>query len=213
MRRIFVGDIQGCLGPLQDLLDAVQFAPGVDQLYPVGDLVNKGPDSVGVLRLLMELDARAVLGNHDLSWLRKGRLDDPGQVAWLEGQPIVRVLDDVIAVHAGLHPKWTEADLHDLSETDIRFAVTVRYCDENGVQPPVDFPPPAPPFLPWYEFYRGTRRVIFGHWARQGLLVRDDVIGLDTGCCYGRELTAWIAEEDRIVQVPGWIESQSGKGV
>ena len=67
MRRIFVGDIQGCLEQLVNLLAAVEFEPGVDQLFPAGDMVNKGPDSEGVVRLLMSLDAQPVLGNHDVS--------------------------------------------------------------------------------------------------------------------------------------------------
>ena len=53
------------------------------------------------------------------------------------------------------------------------------------------------------RIHSGSRRVVFGHWARRGLVRTDRVVGLDTGCVYGRELTAWIAEEDRIVQVPG----------
>ncbi len=70
MRRIFVGDIQGCLAPLEALLEATAFQPGIDVLHPLGDMVNKGPDSHGVLRLLIELDAKPVLGNHDLKWLK-----------------------------------------------------------------------------------------------------------------------------------------------
>ena len=46
--------------------------------------------------------------------------------------------------------------------------------------------------------------MVFGHWARRGLVLRPRVIGLDTGCVYGGQLSAWIAEEDRIIQVDGW---------
>ena len=59
MRRIFVGDIQGCLEPLRQLLQQTDFDKKVDILYPVGDLVNKGPDSAGVLTLLMDQIGRA----------------------------------------------------------------------------------------------------------------------------------------------------------
>ncbi len=204
MRRIIVGDIQGCRQELEGLLAAVAFAPGRDVLYPVGDLVNKGPDSTGVLQLLMELDAQPVLGNHDLHWLATDRFEDPAQAAWVREQPFVRVLDDIIIVHAGLHPKWCTEDLSDLTEKQIDFAVNVRYCDPDGNRPSEDWPPPGPPYEPWYKFYRGERRVVFGHWARAGLQQTASALGLDTGCVYGRELTAWIAEEDRIVQVPGW---------
>ncbi|MCU0862650.1 MAG: metallophosphoesterase [Planctomycetes bacterium] len=203
MRRIFVGDIQGCREPLERLLAAVAFVPGRDRLLPVGDLVNKGPDSPGTLALLMQLGAEPVLGNHDLHWLKKGRATDAAQRDWLQAQPVVRVFDDVIMVHAGLHPHWDEAKLARLSPDEIHYAVNVRYCDADGHQPLEDWPPPGPPFRPWDDFYSGRKRVVFGHWARRGLVVRPQCIGLDSGCVYGGKLSAWIAEEDRVVQVDG----------
>lgn len=206
VRRIFVGDIQGCREPLERLLAAVDFVRGRDRLLPVGDLVNKGPDSVGCLALLMQLGAEPVLGNHDLHWLAKDRVRDREQRAWLAAQPIVRVLDDVILVHGGLHPQWTEAHLRALPAADVDYAVNVRYCDAEGRRPADDWPPPGPPYRPWDDFYRGDKRVVFGHWARRGLVVRRQCVGLDTGCVYGGKLSAWIAEEDRIVQVDGWIQ-------
>lgn len=202
MRRIFVGDIHGCREPLERLLDAVGFVRGVDLLVPIGDLVNKGPDSNGTVDLLIELEAAPVLGNHDLAWLRRGRFAER-HVEWIRSQPIVRRFDDVIAVHAGLHPHWGEAKLEALTPTDVDYAVTIRYCDRDGKRPASEWPPPGPPFRPWDDFYTGSRRVVFGHWARRGLVVRPQCVGLDTGCVYGGKLSAWIAEEDRIVQVDG----------
>ena len=79
MRRIFVGDIQGCLEPLRNLLQQIDFDKQVDILYPVGDLVNKGPDSAGVLTLLMDLNAQPVLGNHDHYFLTNDKISDPSQ--------------------------------------------------------------------------------------------------------------------------------------
>lgn len=204
MRRIFVGDIQGCPEPLERLLRAVDYEAGRDRLLPVGDLVNKGPDSPGVLQLLMQLDAEPVLGNHDLHWLKKGKAGDSRQRDWLRAQPFVRMFDDVILVHGGLHPRWTDERLSSLDDSDVDYAVNVRYCDAEGRRPPEDWPPPGPPFRPWDDFYKGRRRVVFGHWARRGLVVRPQCVGLDTGCVYGGPLTAWVAEEDRIVQVDGW---------
>ncbi len=204
MRRIFVGDIQGCADPLRHLLAEVDFKKGDDVLYPVGDLVNKGPDSPGVLSLLMELDAQPVLGNHDLHYLDHDRIEDPSQRKWLRSQPHVRILPDLILIHAGLHPHWTEDRLLELTEPEISYAANVRYCDPDGNRPPSDWPPPGPPYRPWDDFYGGDKRVIFGHWARRGLVVSPKALGLDTGCVYGGKMSAWIAEEDRIVQVDGW---------
>lgn len=201
-RRIFVGDIQGCAKPLRRLLAALSFGGG-DCLYPVGDLVNKGPDSEGVLALLREIDARPVLGNHDLLWLRAKRVRDPDSARWLAAQPIVRDLGDILVVHAGLHPRWDAATLaqRQLGEAEIEFATNVRYCTADGVRPPADWPPPDPPYRPWDSFYAGERTVVFGHWARRGLVRGRKVLGLDTGCVYGGRLTAWIAEDDAIVSV------------
>jgi bis(5'-nucleosyl)-tetraphosphatase (symmetrical) len=207
-RRIFVGDIQGCREPLERLLRAVAFVRGSDRLLPVGDMVNKGPDSEGTLDLLMEFGAEPVLGNHDLHWLAKDRPRAARHRQWLVGQPIVRVLEDLIVVHAGLHPHWTEERLRALPPDDTDYAVNVRYCDADGNRPAADWPPPGPPFRPWDDHYTGRKRVVFGHWARRGLVVRPRCVGLDTGCVYGGPLTAWIAEEDRLVQVDGWDRSR-----
>jgi len=203
VRRIFIGDIQGCLEPLNRLLVAVQFVAGSDQLFPVGDLVNKGPDSLGVLRRLRDLDAQPVLGNQDFRWLQRGKVEDPSHAEWLASQPVVRVFDDLIMVHAGLHPEWSEAQLEHLTDEQVDFAINVRYCSATGERPDADWPVPGPPYAPWDDHYRGDKLVVFGHWARRGLCRTAKVIGLDSGCVYGRQLSAWIAEEDRVVQVAG----------
>ena len=122
----------------------------------------------------------------------------------------------MLVVHAGLQPRWTNlsavaaevnravpAHLSGFADTRIAFATEVRYCDAGGRRPAQDDPPPRPPFTPWDHWYSGPRTVVFGHWARRGLVTGGRVRGLDTGCVYGGALTAWIAEEDRFVQVPG----------
>ena len=202
MRHVFVGDIHGCLGALDRLLAATGYRAADDRLLPVGDLVNKGPDSAGVLRRLIDLDATPVIGNHDLLWLEQGRITDPVAEAWLRSQPVARAIGDVILVHGGMHPDWTRDDVLRVSRTeDVDFAVNVRYCTRAGERPPSDWPPPPPPFRPWDDWYRGAERVVFGHWARRGLVHTEKVVGLDTGCVYGGKLSGWILEEDRVVQV------------
>ena len=233
MRHIFIGDLQGCSKQLEELLETLAFAPG-DRLYSVGDLVNRGPDSLGVLRRMRQLGARVVLGNHDLHLLKiaagtaKPRADDRFDaiwkapdcdelLGWMRLQPVLMVEDDVVVVHGGVHPAWT--DLEAVESTlnaavpsyitgrphdGIEFATQVRYCDPKGRRPEIDHPPPPLPFAPWDHFYRGARTVVCGHWARRGLVVTPRLRSLDTGCVYGGTLTAWIAGEDRIVRVPGW---------
>lgn len=228
-RRIFIGDVQGCRAELEGLLEAVRYDPATDRLLPVGDLVNRGPDSLGVLRLARQLGAETVLGNHELhllqvaAGLRGARAQDTfadvldaeerGELlAWLAAQPFLRVHPDAYQIHAGLHPRWRDPAA-ELAGADplhpspaARFAVRARYTDAEGNLPERDDAPPGGPYVPWHALYRpeqhGGRTVVFGHWAMQGLLVRPHLRGLDTGCVWGKELTAWVAEEDRIVSVP-----------
>jgi len=227
-RRLFIGDIQGCRVELEALLEKLAFDPAADTLEPVGDLVNRGPDSLGCLRILYSLGAKGVLGNHDLHLLhavagtralRRGDTLAPVLVAddrdvllsWLAAKPFVREWDDVRLIHAAQHPRWRDP-LRELSGVDplqptpaALFAVRTRYCDAEGRVPERDDRDPGPPFRPWHAFYRpeqhGGRTLVFGHWAAQGLFEAPHLRGLDSGCVWGGALSAWIAEEDRIVSV------------
>jgi bis(5'-nucleosyl)-tetraphosphatase (symmetrical) len=227
-RRVFVGDIQGCREELERLLEALGFEAGADRLEPVGDLVNRGPDSLGVLRLARSLGAGGVLGNHDLHLLRTaaglrqpGPKDTFGEVlrsadrdellAWLSARPFAKAWVDVLLVHAGLSPAWDDpiarlAGRDPLApHPDTEFAVSARTCDARGARPEEDWPAPGPPYRPWFEHWKARgdpRTVVFGHWARLGLVREPGLVGLDTGCVWGGRLSAWIAEEDRIVSVP-----------
>lgn len=133
MTRYAIGDLQGCLAPLQQLLERISFSPDRDQLTFVGDLVNRGPESLAVLRFVRSLGgaARTVLGNHDLHLLalhhdpereqRKGDtldavLEAPDReqlLDWLLLQPLA--IDDAqhgdLIVHAGVVPQWTRAQV------------------------------------------------------------------------------------------------------
>jgi bis(5'-nucleosyl)-tetraphosphatase (symmetrical) len=123
-----IGDIQGCLGPLQRLLEQIRFDPQVDRLWPCGDLVNRGGHSLEVLRLLHELGAcvSPVLGNHDLHLLAEdARRPNGGSrnaefeailtapdrrelLDWLGGFPLATWSEEfgLLRVHAGVIPAW-----------------------------------------------------------------------------------------------------------
>ena len=126
MTRYAIGDIQGCYDELQQLLVQLNFAPERDQIYFVGDLVNRGPASLEVLRFVRSLgdNAVVVLGNHDLHLLavaygvRRNKkadtlediLDAPDReqlLDWLISRPLAHVHGNELMVHAGVVPQWT----------------------------------------------------------------------------------------------------------
>ena len=126
MATYAIGDVQGCFHELQALLEAFRFDPGHDRLWFVGDLVNRGPGSLEVLRFVKALQGRAVvvLGNHDLHLVtqhegfERPRRDDtfadvlsaPDRrelVDWLRLRPLMHVEDGHAMVHAGLLPQWS----------------------------------------------------------------------------------------------------------
>ncbi len=130
-----IGDIQGCHEEFCELLAMIGFVPARDRLWLVGDLVNRGPESLAVLREVKALGAAAitVLGNHDLHLLtvarghRRAHRDDtlaailgaPDRDAllqWLQQQPLVVVEGQRLLVHAGLLPQWDAATALRLSK-------------------------------------------------------------------------------------------------
>jgi bis(5'-nucleosyl)-tetraphosphatase (symmetrical) len=128
MARWAIGDIQGCCAELDELLVRIRFNADRDQLWFTGDLVNRGPQSLGALRRVRDLAANAivVLGNHDLHLLavalqgdRKARRSDTldeilaapdrdALLAWLIAQPLAHhdLARHDLLVHAGLVPQW-----------------------------------------------------------------------------------------------------------
>ena len=129
-----LGDIQGCHAELVQLLDKIKFDQAADRLWLVGDLVNRGPGSLEVLRLVKSLgdSAITVLGNHDLHLLavaegvaelhRTDTLDEilnaPDRdelLHWLRNQKLLHAQDNYVLVHAGLLPQWSVAQTENLA--------------------------------------------------------------------------------------------------
>lgn len=262
MATYAVGDVQGCYDALRRLLDIVRFDPPHDTLWLVGDLVNRGPQSLQTLRFIQGLGAAAVsvLGNHDLHLLVAAaghtRLypgdtfqdilaapDRDELLHWVRQQKLMHVGEGYAMVHAGLLPQWripqalglareVEAALKhkdfdallatmygneprhwdDSLTGDDRLRVIInaltrmRLCTAGGEMefrhklPPVDMPAG---FMAWYDVparaSRGTP-ILFGHWASLGVVITDGVIGLDSGCVWGRKLTAFRLHDRRMFQ-------------
>jgi bis(5'-nucleosyl)-tetraphosphatase (symmetrical) len=250
--KYLVGDIQGCCDALDRLLAEIGFSASRDHLYVLGDLVNRGPQSLETLRRLRGLGAAAtcVLGNHDLHLLAAASgvrpvhatdtlddiLDAPDREAWLEWVRSRRMAvqaEGWLMLHAGVAPQWDldltlrlagEVERHLASDSLIdflrvmygnqpaqwndalsgndrlRFTVNVltriRHVAADGT---LDFKakdgngPPPEGLYRWFDA-PGRRTagvpIAFGHWSTLGLIERDDLLGLDTGCVWGGRLTA-----------------------
>ncbi|MEV7380573.1 polynucleotide kinase-phosphatase [Streptomyces lydicus] len=235
-----IGDIHGCRSELETLLGRLGYGlvrdalgRSVDAVHPegrtavfVGDLVDRGPDSPGVLRLVMGMvgagHALCVPGNHEnkLGRYLKGRkvqpthglaetieqLDKEDEAfraevgAFIQGLVSHYVLDGggLVVCHAGLPEKY-----HGRTSGRVRsFALygdTTGETDEFGL--PVRYP--------WAEDYRGRAAVVYGHTPtpRAGWL--NNTICLDTGCVFGGAMTALRWPERELVDVPAervWYE-------
>ncbi len=210
-RTLFIGDVHGCYDELIALTKKIWLTPD-DHLYFAGDLINKWPQSIEVVEFVRNRpNTWSVLGNHEYfplisysevekiatesahlsdghkSWVyaQYERSRDLREVIeqrwhreWLTSLPHIIERDDFILVHAGLHPD------HGL-DTPLEIATLIRLVDGK----------------PWYESYTGTKPVIYGHWAVDGLRIRPNTIGLDTGCCFGGHLTAYCLETREFWQV------------
>jgi len=247
-----IGDVQGCYDDLRRLIDKLKFDPDADELWFVGDLVNRGPKSLKTLRFIRKLGSAAhiVLGNHDLHLLAlpftRRRVDDSLRpilkaeesdelLDWLRHRPLAIYRPELttLMVHAGVHRSWDplqtiklarkvekalRADDHpkflramygsrptdwssDLKGLPrLRFITNcltrIRFCYKDGS---LEFNQKGPPgsqpryLVPWFDLKnRATDsvRIVFGHWSSLGLMTRPNLLMIDTGCVWGRELTA-----------------------
>lgn len=215
-RTLLVGDVHGCNDELGDLLAVAGWTPR-DELVLVGDLVNKGPDSQGVVQRARELKARAVLGNHDAHFLdvHAGLAKKPQHVeaakdlkaadwAYLEALPLWLELPEfkALVVHAGVIPTVP------LERQPKHVLINIRSIDAEGhASMRVDGG------APWASLWNGPQHVVFGHDAMRGLQQYSWATGLDTGCVYGKELTGLWLPEHRLVSVPArrvWKAVDSG---
>lgn len=249
-----IGDVQGCFDELGRLLAEFNFGKQ-DRLWLVGDLVNRGPKSLEVLRFVRDLGDRAVvvLGNHDLHLVsqyegfERPRQDDTfadvleardaGElVGWLRTRPMMHVAAGYAMVHAGLLPQWSiEKGLRLAKEVEAALAAPtyreflknmygsqpdqwndslagwdrlrvivnamtrLRFCTPAGK---MDFRAKgkaAPPgYVPWFDLRNDKETVVCGHWSALGLMVREKLAALDSGCVWGGKLTA-LRLEDRVL--------------
>jgi predicted phosphodiesterase len=189
---LVIGDVHGCADELLELLERT----GPDRVILVGDLFTKGPDPVGVWSLICSHGLEAVLGNHDAHVLNRwgntenevgwGGLPERARL-WLKALPLILEEDGFVVVHGGLHP--TEG----VAGTTREMALDLRRWPLGSVDEKDPF---------WWSAYQGEGLVMYGHDAIRGLVDRRPItLGLDTGCVYGRSLSGYLVEADRLVTV------------
>lgn len=197
MRTIFIGDVHGCLRELKELVDKLKITKK-DRVILLGDLINRGPDPVGVVKFVYENQFECLMGNHEYEYLQNYDKEDTyiqlhsllGEELhnWIQNRPFWIEEKNFLAVHAGIHPELPIESTKPYILLSIR-TINGKYLSSSDG-------------IPWYEFYKNEKPIIYGHWAKKGLTIRNNTIGLDSGCVYGKFLTAFILEEKRIVQIP-----------
>ncbi|KPA85822.1 putative ser/thr protein phosphatase [Leptomonas pyrrhocoris] len=209
-RYIIVGDVHGCVEQLEQLVEKVNYVKGKDCLFIIGDYVNKGPDSIGVVRACQRLGAYGVLGNHDYTLLRccarmrrrpftPEDLRDPVKRLaqkfpkdceyYLRGLPhIVRIpRHNLLLVHAGLNVE------HALEEQNVEEVMHLRRLEEVPNRPGgYNAIAKGMKGERWGTLWKGPEMVIFGHDAFSGFQSHPYACGIDTGCVYGDPLTCVV---------------------
>jgi hypothetical protein len=202
-RTIVVGDVHGCAWELEALLDRIGFTTG-DRLVFVGDLLARGPDSLGVLDIARQTAATIVRGNHEqklLDWrdhdATLGRMHEDlahslRDVDWtlLDTAPFWCDLTEhgLRVVHAGVLPRMPIEKQHH------QILLTLRTLNRRGE-------PAGRNGTLWGKMYQGPPHLAFGHNAAPGLQLHPWATGLDTGCVYGGCLSAIVlAEGEKILR-------------
>lgn len=203
-RTVIIGDVHGCRQELEALLARAGVC-GDDRVYFVGDLIARGPDTLGVLDLISELGAQSVRGNHEfklLAWsdARKKRRTEVAlgpshlEVArsmrsrhwkFLRSLPLWIDLPDhdVRIVHAGLIPGIP------IEKQDPETLMTVRGMTDKGE------PSKLRGSEPWARRYQGPPHIVFGHHALMAPQIHPWATGIDMGCVYGGFLAAMVLHE------------------
>lgn len=218
-----IGDVHACYDEFNELLTLLDYKSPHVRIIMLGDLVDRGPDSVGVVKLARELNITSVAGNHEkklLKWYRSQgtRVDvydrknyytslSDADITYIANMPSYIELDKTIIVHAGLKPgvplsKQRDDDLLYLRYTDDkRKFISLRQINKSSKE--------ALGAIFWTDFgpYLG-KDVIYGHHVHSQETPHihhyDDgtkAIGIDLGCCFGGHLCSYIIETGEFIKV------------
>ena len=203
-KTVIVGDVHGCSGELEELLEKVRYRKGKDRLVFVGDLVARGPDTVGTLNLARKLEAKVVRGNHEerlLAWRHRGKalgpdhervVEELAEKHWeqLERTVLWLALPEhgVLVVHGGVVPGIP------VDQTPAEALLKMRTVTGNGRWSQDSGDGPL-----WGTKYTGPPHVVFGHNARSEPQLHPWATGIDTACVYGGRLTAVVLDEGKAI--------------
>lgn len=229
MERIVVavGDVHGCVDELKELLNTIQFNKQQMRLVFLGDLVHRGPDTLGVVRKVRELDVECIMGNHEdklLRWRKhevinklSGKKNPMKEISatekfaneslseddliWMKSLPLkLNLGNNWWAAHAGVEPgvSW---DKQIPSQV-----MRVRYVDKNGRGVSLNADKSQPEgTVYWTEQWKGPENIVYGHCVHDLKNPRYDItagygacLGIDTGCCFGGHLTSALFHNNRI---------------
>lgn len=204
-----MGDIHGCHAEFAELLWKLELTKD-DRLVLLGDLVNRGPDSCKVIDLARENRAISLLGNHELRLLKYRRTRDKKYIKetdldtfqklreedwkYLEGMILTYEEPELntVFVHGGFLPNepW--------QKQPAEVVTRIQVIDREGRPAKRGDAPGAPA---WADFWSGPPFVVYGHTSRLEIYKLKWSLGIDTSCCMGGALTAYILPEKRFVQV------------
>ncbi len=199
-----IGDIHGCLRPLQRLLEKIAPQPG-DEVVFIGDYIDRGPQSREVVEHLLGLSYRCVflLGNHEKMLL--DYLDGKDEGLFLANGGLA-----TIQSYGGHVANIPPAHLRFFRDLRLMYETAHYLFVHAGVRPMVSLENQTVDDLVWIrqEFFqfigRFSKLVVFGHTPLRQVLLAPDRIGIDTGCVYGGKLTCLRLPDREIIQVPGW---------
>lgn len=197
-RTIFIWDVQWCYDELKLLLKKLKLKKH-DRVFFVWDLINRWPKSYKVLKYLYKNKHRfqSVIGNHELNFLR-----------WINGEKykdskdfktlykkIQKNRSNYLINFIGNLPRYIEEKDFILLHGWIIPNKPLKEHTDDEITRTRDYNK-----KPWYEYYDWKKPVIYGHWAEENLQIREKTKGLDSGCVYGKALTAYVLETWEVIQ-------------
>ncbi len=208
-RVLVVGDVHGCSGELTQLLDAADLGEN-DRIVFVGDLVNNGPDSHGVVKIARQHNAFSVVGNHEWRLLRARASKNPRLLKesdhatlrqlrpadwnYLETMALTIEFPELntVVVHGGFLPDrpWHSQSVSVVTRIQVvtpAGRAAKRSKSRDGT--------------PWAPLWKGPPFVIYGHTPKQAVAKAPFALGIDTGCVYGGFLTGVLLPERKIIRV------------